>query len=400
MSITDPTNRLEAARAAVAAAADSAYRAATRHAEHCCRLAALLVASVLPDAAVLVVERSDDTVTADTDIALIHIRDGAGTLLWYDPHTPFAAHPDARTLGAPTALDPVVLDEVRVQLCAAYDTAAGHFTSTADGADVLPWANLLALPVSAPPHDDPQRAGREVAIETPGRFGQSLSLTGDDAVLVPVAWEAVFAIDPHDPARWHRQVRHRIELAGQFVNRTVTIQGITTEARWRDLEATLGLDRDELSRSTRRRTDQARHLTGHHLDAAVNWARRQHLTYQDELRIQVPAGTRRVLDDAGRGRTVHLLEWNRGEHGTDVYLLASRHGAVALRDQLIRAHWAVAAGYPHVPSEPPADPAAALAFWDNADPEHADPYIGLFTIATAVVADVTGVYTNRRQVKP
>ena len=99
----EPTlsDAITTARAAVTAAAEAADRAASRHAERRRRLAALLVAGLLPSAATLVFDRDEDTVTGATTIALVHIRAADGTLLWYDPDSAFAAHPDASTLGTP-----------------------------------------------------------------------------------------------------------------------------------------------------------------------------------------------------------------------------------------------------------------------------------------------------------
>jgi hypothetical protein len=135
------------ARAEATAAADAAERAAAIHAAQRCRLAALLAAFLLPAAGSLVFTRDEDTLTAETIITLVNIRGGRDALLWYSPSTGFANDPDALDLGEPPDLDPDTLSDIESQLQAAYDTHAGHFDTTGDGAAVMPGANLLVLPV-------------------------------------------------------------------------------------------------------------------------------------------------------------------------------------------------------------------------------------------------------------
>lgn len=376
------------ARAAVAAAEEAAGRAATRHAQQCCRLAALLATTLLPDAAVLVFDRDEDTVSADTTISLVHIRDAAGELLWYDPDTAFAEHPHARALGTPPTLAFGVLDDIQVQLAAAYDAVAGHFEPTRDGGEQMPWANLLALPVAPAEQAAGVPVEREVVVQAPGRVEHRFALDGDDTVLVLVDGEAALAVDRHGPARWYGQVWQRLDPAGHLVDRSVAIEGIITEAMWRDLEAALGLARFELGRFKQWAADQPKHLSDHYdLDAAVAWARRKGLTYQDERTVRVPADARRRFDDELAGRTVHVLEWDRGEHGIHYYLRASRAGALALRHELIVEHWDKVSGYDEVPNRPPADPATAVKIWHQANHTHSDPDVGVFTVGTAVIAD-------------
>ncbi|HKT02874.1 MAG TPA: hypothetical protein VJT31_25365 [Rugosimonospora sp.] len=192
--------QITSARAAVTAATEASERAATRLAEQCCRLAALLVTSLLPDAAVLVFDRDEYAARSDTRIALVHIRDAAGALLWYDPESAFAEHPHARALGTPPALAFDVLDDIQDQLAVAYDALPGHFEPSIDGAEQMPWANLLALPIP-PPKQTGVPAGREVVVEAPGRVEHRFLLDGDDTVLVLVDGEAALAVDRHGPAR-------------------------------------------------------------------------------------------------------------------------------------------------------------------------------------------------------
>ncbi|HKT02873.1 MAG TPA: hypothetical protein VJT31_25360 [Rugosimonospora sp.] len=181
----------------------------------------------------------------------------------------------------------------------------------------------------------------------------------------------------------------RLDPAGQLTDRTVSIEGITSEAMWRDLEAALGLARFELGRFKEWVGGGPRHLSSQHgydLDAAVAWARQHGLTYEDERSVRVPGDARRRVDDELTGRTLHVLEWDRGEHGVHYYLRASRAGALALRHELIVEHWDKVSGYDEVPDRPPADPAAALRIWHEANHTHSDPDVGVFTVGTAVIA--------------
>ena len=378
---------ISVARAAAGAAEEAADLAATRHAQRRCRLAGLLVAALLPSAATLVFDRDED-ISAETTIALVHIRAAGGALLWYDPDSAFAAHPDARALRTPPVLDGSVLDEVARQLRAAYDATGGHFDTSDDGAEVMLGANLLVLTVAAPSDDPVDSAGREVVIEAPGREEHHFVLAGDDTVLVLVDGEPTLGIDREGPGRWCGEVWQRLHPAGQLTERQVSIEGITNTALWQDLAAALGLDPCELGRFKPWAADAPKHLSDRYdLDAAVAWARRHGLTYEDQRRVRVVAGTRRQVDDGLAGRTVHVLEWDRGEHGVHFHVRASRRGAVALRDALIREHWDKVSTYEEVPDQPPADPTAALRIWEATNHNHADPDVGIFTVAAAVIAD-------------
>ncbi len=135
------------ARAAATTAADMAEQAAAYHAVQRCRLARLLAAFLLPAAASLVFTRDEDTLTAETIITLVNIRDSRDALLWYSPSTGFANDPDALALAESPDLDPDTLSDIESQLQAAYDAHPGHFDTTCDGAAVMPGANLLVLSV-------------------------------------------------------------------------------------------------------------------------------------------------------------------------------------------------------------------------------------------------------------
>ena len=137
-----------AAGAAAVEAEDAAEEAAARHADARCRVAALVAASLLPAAATVVFDRDEDTVTAETEITVVNIRDGDGRLLWYNPGTEYAAHPDAKDMGEPPDLYYDDLANMQNQIQAAYDAHPGHFDTTGD--DIMPSASLLVLPVPYP----------------------------------------------------------------------------------------------------------------------------------------------------------------------------------------------------------------------------------------------------------
>ena len=75
-----------AAGAAAVEAQDAAEEATARHAGARCRVAALIASSLLPAAATVVFDRDEDTVTAETEITVVNIRDSDGCLLWYNRH--------------------------------------------------------------------------------------------------------------------------------------------------------------------------------------------------------------------------------------------------------------------------------------------------------------------------
>lgn len=137
-----------AAAAAAVEAQDAADEAAARHADARCRVAALIAASLLPAAATVVFDRDEDTVTAETEITIVNIRDSDGRLLWYNPGTDYDAHPDAKNMGEPPDLYYDDLANMQNQLQAAYDANPGHFETT--GEDIMLSANLLVLPVPYP----------------------------------------------------------------------------------------------------------------------------------------------------------------------------------------------------------------------------------------------------------
>ena len=142
-----PDDIMVAGAAAVEAAA-AADEAAALHADALCQVAALLAASLVPAAATVVFDRDEDTVSAETKITLVYVRDRNGGLLWYNDDTEYAEHPDAQAMGEPPNLDYGDLDKVQDQIRDTYDAHLGHFETTGD--DVMPFANLLVLPVPYP----------------------------------------------------------------------------------------------------------------------------------------------------------------------------------------------------------------------------------------------------------
>jgi hypothetical protein len=163
---------IEAARGAAITASDTAEQWAAVHADRRCQLAALLVAFDLPGAASLVFERDEDTVTAATTITLVNIRDANGALLWYNAGTGFGEHTDVPALGEPPELDTDAdtLSDIEYQIETAYDAHPGHFDTTSDGADVMPGANLLVLPVPFHLRGEAHQAGVKF---TPGPWPTS-----------------------------------------------------------------------------------------------------------------------------------------------------------------------------------------------------------------------------------
>lgn len=137
-----------AAGAAAVQAQDAAEEAAARHADARCRVAALITYSLLPAAAAVVFDQNENTAAAETKITVVNIRDGDGRLLWYNPGTGYAAHPDARNMGEPPPLDHGDLASMQSQLQAACDAHPGHFETAGD--DTMTAANLLVLPVPYP----------------------------------------------------------------------------------------------------------------------------------------------------------------------------------------------------------------------------------------------------------
>ncbi|MEN3308853.1 MAG: hypothetical protein V7603_5055 [Micromonosporaceae bacterium] len=194
--------QIDAARRGVFDARDHAERAGAAHAHQRCRLVALLVDSLLPAANAVVFDKDEETVTAQTVIALLAVRAADGTLLWYDPDSAFAAHPHAVALGTPPALDHDVLAEVRAHLTEAYDASPGHFDTSDDGAQLLPGANLLELCIPATLDAGALPAGREVVIEAPGGQQHHVWLTGDDTMVVLIDGEPAIGVDVDGPGHW------------------------------------------------------------------------------------------------------------------------------------------------------------------------------------------------------
>jgi hypothetical protein len=316
------TATITAARAASDAASAAAARAASRHAAHRSGLAALLTAHLLPDAASLVFSRDEDLLTADTTITLVHIRSGDGRLLWYSEWTGFAEHPDARELGTPPDLDAGTLDEIESQLRMAYDASPGHFDTTADGAEVMPGANLLLLPVPDPASGTPQSGGPAAA---PGAAGHHRA-------------EETTAADVREAMR---------EAAGAFLDTDRCGPGApdlleiayTLAAGFRDL-------------------DTGTVLTGD--------------------------GQRAFTEDAMPG-VVHVLRHSH-RHGTDISVHTTAGGAAATLAAIVRGQWGDMLGRSDAPGAPPTpdgltDAEATAMYFDHQQDEFAEVVPAVVNVA-------------------
>lgn len=243
--MTASTSHTDAALAAARQTAGTAGRAAdlagAAHAAARARVAGLLVAAALPTAAVLVFERDEHVVTAETSIDLVCVRDTDDRLLWYAAAHAFTEHPHARTLGMPPVVDQAVLDEVRLHLTVAYDASPGHFAPSVDGAEVVgEYANLLELPIAAGP---PARPDRAVTIELPGGAVLPVALTGDATVVALVDDTPVIGLDTAGAGWWpDGQIWHRLTPGGQLVAREIEVYGLS-KAQFYGLSRLLGRPR-------------------------------------------------------------------------------------------------------------------------------------------------------------
>ncbi len=177
---------ITAARAAASDASDASDQAAARHAAQRCRLAALLVLSLLPHAETVVFDKDEDTVSAETLLSLVAIHDAHGALVWFERDSEFSAHPQALDLGDPPTLAYEVLGDVAMQLRIAYDASPGYFTPNDDGAEVMPSANLLELHIpsalaAATPSGTEATASATIGTAAPGtRLDAARLAAGDE----------------------------------------------------------------------------------------------------------------------------------------------------------------------------------------------------------------------------
>lgn len=91
-------------------------------------------------------------------------------------------------------------------------------------------------------------------------------------------------------------------LGGQLKGRSLMIEGITTEAMWRDLERALGLPRYRLGRFKEWAAGDPKLLTAKYdLDAAARWAQSNGLPYEDERLLRYdPAAKSDEAAEPGR----------------------------------------------------------------------------------------------------
>jgi hypothetical protein len=176
-----------------------------------------------------------------------------------------------------------------------------HFDTALSAAGAALSAAAAPRPGAVQP-DHPARASsgtpdspaREVVVVAPDGSRHCFTVTGDDDVTVLVDGEPVLGVDQHGPGRWYGEQWQRLHPTGRLVDRSVAIEGITTEAQWHDLETALGLSRGHLGRFKPWAADRPKILDGrrYDLDAAVAWARLHGLAFQDEKCVRTDARPR------------------------------------------------------------------------------------------------------------
>jgi hypothetical protein len=118
-------------------------------------------------------------------------------------------------------------------------------------------------------------------------------VSGDSTLTVLVDGQPVLGIDQHGPGRWIGEQWQRLYSADRLVDRSIAIEGITTEAQWHELELAVGLSRGDLGRLKPWAGDRPKILSGklsdgrrYDLDSAVTWARERGLAFEDEQRVR------------------------------------------------------------------------------------------------------------------
>ena len=153
-------------------------------------------------------------------------------------------------------------------------------------------------PVDGPVHPDlpTGQPVRMVAVVAPDGTCHRFTVTGESTVTVLVDDQPVLGVDQRGPGRWHGEQWQRLHPADSLVDRSVAIEGISTQQQWRDLETALGLPPGDLGRFKPWAADQPKNLSGklpggrvYDLDAAVTWARQHSLAYEDEQRVRADA---------------------------------------------------------------------------------------------------------------
>lgn len=183
----------------------------------------------------------------------------------------------------------------RVQKDVNYGPLQCHlFVPYADGGRVdLLRAVLPALLTPYHPETTSESPGLDVVVAAPDGTEQRHRVSGDQTLTVLVDGQPVLGVDRRGPGRWIGDEWQRLYPADRVVDRSVAIEGITTEPQWHDLELAAGLTRGDLGRFKQWAVDRPTILLEKpygarscDLDAAVEWARRQGLPYEDEQRVR------------------------------------------------------------------------------------------------------------------
>ena len=157
----------------------------------------------------------------------------------------------------------------------------------------------VAATGSGPAQPDPPAAGsdipgspaREVVVTAPDGARHCFTVTGDDTMMVLVDGEPVIGVDQDGPGRWYGEDWQRMYPADSLTARSLAIEGITTETQWHDLETALGLDHGHLGRLKPWAADRPKILDARNydLDAAIAWALRHGLAFEDEQCVRTDA---------------------------------------------------------------------------------------------------------------
>jgi hypothetical protein len=172
------------------------------------------------------------------------------------------------------------------------------FVPYADGGRVeLLRAVLPALLAPCQAETTADSPGLHVTVAAPDGTEQRYRVSGDETLTVLVEGQPVLGVDRHGPGRWIGDEWRRLYPADRVVDRSVAIEGIATEAQWHDLERAAGLNQGDLGRFRQWAVDRPTILFEKNygtrscdLDAAVEWARRQGLPYEDEQRVRSDPG--------------------------------------------------------------------------------------------------------------
>lgn len=155
---------------------------------------------------------------------------------------------------------------------------------------------IAVLPALLAPYRPAATAGspgRHVVVAAADGTEHRYRVSGDGTLTVLVDGRPVLGIDRHGAGRWIGDQWQRLYPAGRVTDRTVSIEGITTEEQWHDLEHAAGLNRRDLGRLKPWAADRPKILSGklsdgrrYDLDAVVEWARGQGLACEDEQRVR------------------------------------------------------------------------------------------------------------------